>query len=217
MSEKPFPNEIILSFFDTLIYRRDVDLLDGKHWINDVIIGFYNEYLEKYVYSENRADICFVHPDVVFACSVSTDAAASDITKDLRLAEKSYVFLPLNNNEHVDAAGGTHWSLLVYNRLENTFFYLDSWMGHSMKTAKEVAAIMEKALGILERPKFQYLDVPQQANGFDCGMYVICFSEALAASYIKGTPQQLEHITPSFVAEKRKKIRDLIWHLRDIF
>lgn len=38
-----YANEIVLSFFDTLIYRRDLDLLRGKNWINDVLIGYYNE------------------------------------------------------------------------------------------------------------------------------------------------------------------------------
>lgn len=36
-------NEVILSFFDTLLYRRDLDLLKGNHWMNDVLIGFYYE------------------------------------------------------------------------------------------------------------------------------------------------------------------------------
>jgi sentrin-specific protease 8 len=36
-----------LNFHDSCLKLSDVDLLKGPHWLNDQIISFYFEYLEK--------------------------------------------------------------------------------------------------------------------------------------------------------------------------
>ncbi|OQV18377.1 putative Sentrin-specific protease 8 [Hypsibius exemplaris] len=218
ITKSPFyENEVVLSFFDTLIYGRDLELLNGNHWLNDQIIGFYNEYLEKFAYADQRTDIALVHPDVVFAC-LSVDAtSAAEITKDLKLSEKKYVFMPVNNNGNVQEAGGTHWSLLVYHRPENSFFHFDSWSENNLPNARDLAGVMGAALGVSDKPAFaQRRDVPQQHNGFDCGMYVMCFSELLCGQYLEDRAVDLSDVTAEFVARKRRKVYDLIIHLREI-
>ena len=35
--------EVILSFHDSLLRRSDVELLRGRGWLNDRLIGFYFE------------------------------------------------------------------------------------------------------------------------------------------------------------------------------
>jgi hypothetical protein len=37
--------------------------------------------------------------------------------------------MALNDCEKVDSPGGTHWSLLVYRKLEDTFFSLGYFIG----------------------------------------------------------------------------------------
>jgi len=59
----PTSDPIVLSFFDTLVRVSDVDLLKGQHWLNDSLIGFYFEYLQKLKYKE-FAELLFVSPEV---------------------------------------------------------------------------------------------------------------------------------------------------------
>lgn len=57
-------NPIILNFKDTLLHQSDVELLNGPHWLNDNIITFYFEYLEKAAYKSEK-DLLFISPEVV--------------------------------------------------------------------------------------------------------------------------------------------------------
>jgi hypothetical protein len=46
---------------------------------------------------------------------------------DLELGQKQLVLMPINNDMDLEVhEGGTHWALLVYARLTNTFYLLDS-------------------------------------------------------------------------------------------
>ncbi|GAU99380.1 hypothetical protein RvY_10396 [Ramazzottius varieornatus] len=124
--------------------------------------------------------------------------------------------MPINNNSDVAEAGGTHWSLLVYHRTNNTYYHLDSWNEHNRHHAHFTANQMEKVLNAPERPNFESIEVPPQHNGYDCGMYVMCFSELLCHQYLSNSKVDLSSVTPEFVAEKRQKIYDQILHLREI-
>ena len=36
-------DDVVLSFYDSLLRKSDVDLLDGNRWLNDGIVGFVYE------------------------------------------------------------------------------------------------------------------------------------------------------------------------------
>lgn len=42
-------NDVVLSFNDSLVRKSDIDLLDGPHWLNDILIGFCFEYVNLYL------------------------------------------------------------------------------------------------------------------------------------------------------------------------
>jgi len=54
-------NDIVLSYHDYLLRTSDVALLERNDWLNDIIIGFYFEYLNQQ-YSKNR--LLFIGPEV---------------------------------------------------------------------------------------------------------------------------------------------------------
>ena len=59
-------DEVVLSFFDTLIHGRDLELLQSDRvdlWINDVLIGFYNEVSRSSFLSHLFQFFCFVFMD----------------------------------------------------------------------------------------------------------------------------------------------------------
>lgn len=54
---------VILSFHEILLHKSDVDLLDGPYWLNDTVISFYFEYLERVIFN-TATELLFVSPEV---------------------------------------------------------------------------------------------------------------------------------------------------------
>ncbi|KAI9592569.1 hypothetical protein BDF19DRAFT_205456 [Syncephalis fuscata] len=94
------------------------------------------------------------------------------------------VFLPINNHTRLDSSGGSHWSLLVYTRHTDTFYYYDSMNISNLSAARNMAA---KAAIVLNtrRPKFIMMPTPQQDNSYDCGIYVISITELLCKRLLR--------------------------------
>lgn len=130
---------VVLSFHEILLHRSDVDLLDGPHWLNDTIISFYFEYLEKVIFRKTN-DILFVSPEVTQCVKMVTTAEIKTFLEPLGIKNKNYVFFALNDNDSPDVAGGSHWSLLVYSKPESGFFHVDSSSGSNHNVAWEFAS-----------------------------------------------------------------------------
>lgn len=67
--------------------------------------------------------------------------------------------------------------------------------------------------------KIEYIsDAPSQVNSWDCGIYVICFSQAVIEKYLSGSLGDLKeqsvamfaHMNPKYIEEQRCKIRQLL-------
>ncbi len=54
-------------------------------------------------------------------------------------------------------------------------------------------------------------ECPQQENGYDCGLYVLCITEQLCR-HIAGDPAESLHakVTKTTVVNKRKELKSLI-------
>ncbi|EIE19373.1 hypothetical protein COCSUDRAFT_54666 [Coccomyxa subellipsoidea C-169] len=66
----------ILDYHDILLYRSDVDLLKGEFWLNDQIVSFFFEYLQKEKYEHHHELFFFggsltyllLHGSMIQAC-----------------------------------------------------------------------------------------------------------------------------------------------------
>ena len=130
--------------------------------------------------------------------------------------------------------GGTHWSLLLvtvfYARSKTdddtahgaspsstTFWHFDSSAGSNRGAARAVANKIQKVFstwnrddrdaGAASTPQLHECTVPQQSNGYDCGLYMLATAEALAAgltsSFRNGhgpTKKELEQMVQASVA-----------------
>lgn len=130
---------VILSFHDILLHRADVDLLNGPFWLNDTIISFYFEYLEKVVFSKAK-ELLFVSPEVTQCVKMVQTEEIKTFLEPLGVMTKQIVFFALNDNNTPDMAGGSHWSLLVYSKPENSFYHLDSSSGSNHNVAWDFAS-----------------------------------------------------------------------------
>lgn len=116
---------VVLSFHNILLHQSDIDILDGPHWLNDTIISFYFEYLEKKIF-KNAKELLFVSPEVTQCVKMVETDEIKTFLEPLGISKKQFVFFPLNDNDTPDVAGGSHWSLLVYSKPESCFYHYDS-------------------------------------------------------------------------------------------
>ncbi|XP_069696681.1 sentrin-specific protease 8 [Periplaneta americana] len=206
-------NPVVLSFHETLLRKSDIELLDGPHWLNDNIISFYFEYLEKIAYKDEDKFL-FISPDVTQCLKVSPSDDLSVFLDPLQVKNRHFIFLALNDCEKVDSPGGTHWSLMVYSKPEDTFFHFDSSSGSNFKQAWKLASNLFKYLSKYGKGDFQEEDSLQQANGYDCGIHLLCNVDLIAdfcTKYdkVKGCGKVSEY----HVATKRTEVLDLIENL----
>lgn len=172
-------SDVVLSYKDCLLRVSDVDLLRGPHWLNDIIIGFYFEYLEDNLSTSQRQDSLLISPELTQILKFTSRREYGIFLEPLDALSKSFIFFPLNNCKTPNSAGGSHWSLLVFSKPEKMFFHFDSSNGSNGFTAWQLANNLASYL--LKKPKADCEDVdcPSQQNSYDCGLYVLCFADIL--------------------------------------
>lgn len=174
-------DEKILSYNDVVLRQSDLEILSGPYFLNDRIIEFYFSYLSSRNPSE---DILLVPPSIAFWIANCPDTESlRDFLEPLKLPDKKLVIFPVNNNDDVSLAeGGSHWSLLAYEKNANAFVHHDSYLGmnrrHALKLYKSVVGF----IGLDGSAEAKYMELsnsPQQVNGCDCGLYVTAIARAI--------------------------------------
>lgn len=180
-------NEIVLSYFDCLLRASDVELLQGSHWLNDVIIGFYFEYLDETFNKDGRRDFYFISPELTQLLKMTDPDQYIIFLDPFSISECKCILFPLNNCDRKDAAGGTHWSLLIFCKGDKTCYHFDSAKGYNASIASKFAEnVMSCVLDKNEPNKrFVEVDSPQQNNGYDCGVYVLCLADIITNHILK--------------------------------
>ncbi|XP_072516344.1 sentrin-specific protease 8 [Salminus brasiliensis] len=204
---------VVLSYQDSLLRRSDVSLLDGPHWLNDQVIGFAFEYFATERFKSLGDKVCFISPEVTqFIKCASCQEELALFLEPLRLPSRRWVFLAVNDNSN-QTAGGSHWSLLLYQRDTGRFSHYDSQSGGNSLHARRIAAKLETFLAT--KAPFVEEPCPSQQNSYDCGMYVICNAEALCESVrVEGcTRLPAQTITPTYITRKRTEWHSLIQRL----
>jgi sentrin-specific protease 8 len=151
--------------------------------------------------------VLFMNPSTMILLAFIEDPhELAEALSDLQLSKRDLVFIPINNNSDVTQAGGSHWSLLIFERHHNTFYYLDS--AHEMNrlpashTAAKLVPLLHPELvnpkknhsskglfhfgsphvGDDKQTRFHIVNSPQQDNGYDCGVYTIASAELIASA-----------------------------------
>eukprot|EP01125_Pyxidicula_operculata_P013770 TRINITY_DN4569_c0_g1_i1.p1 TRINITY_DN4569_c0_g1~~TRINITY_DN4569_c0_g1_i1.p1 ORF type:complete len:214 (+),score=36.38 TRINITY_DN4569_c0_g1_i1:37-678(+) len=203
----------LLTYQDTTLYVSDLRLICGNNWLNDRVISFYLDYLSDEISNQN---IFFVNPSTVMLMNFTSSEELQSILSSLELDKKDIVFVPVNDNQDITSAGGSHWSSLVYVNETKTFYALDSYddSNHAM-----TMSVFKKLSGILPGT-VKYLSMPKQTNGYDCGMYVLAAAKLLSdnPSLFKNDIKSMnavlsEKITPKNVKDLRMEIVNIISRL----
>jgi hypothetical protein len=140
-------DQIVLTTDDVTVRQSDLDSCEC--WLTDIILSFAYSELERSLHAPTKAQVGLVQASTVFMGNVLEGADLATIVANLKLSTKAFVFLPINNNADPDRArGGSHWSLLVYSRTANEFWYFDSCNNMNQSAAMHVARSFANALHV---------------------------------------------------------------------
>lgn len=207
-------NAVFLSFHDSIIRDSDMGILDTNEWLNDTLISFYFEYLEKEQFAQYKEQVALISPGLTHLIKMEKENVEVFLDP-LSLHNKILVIFPINDCGEDNAAGGSHWTLLFYLRSTNAFTHYDS-QGHS--NANDAKKVMGKTVPFLNtrsQPSFEEALTPQQVDGFNCGIHVICNAEYLCRRHLLGENLRIhEYCSPQMIAGKRRWLKELILTLK---
>lgn len=201
----------IITYHGITLKQSDIDTLRSRQWLNDQIIAFYFQYLESHVYRRYHDTFLFVSPQVTQLLKMieNRDEEAKFLLNPLNPHTKAFIFFPVNDNDH-ERAGGTHWNLLVYSRVDNTFYTFDSNGQHNSYATSKIVDVLRIALNC---PTAHFIFCPssQQKNLYDCGIYVICNVENIIEHIIShGRMNQVRQLSYDCIVGKRSDILRII-------
>ncbi|KAK9072819.1 hypothetical protein SSX86_009254 [Deinandra increscens subsp. villosa] len=214
-------DEKILSYNDVVLRHSDLRILNGPHYLNDRIIEFYFSHLSSSHPSEH---ILLVPPSISFWITNCPDITSlQDFLQPLNLPSKKLIIFPVNNNDDVAAVeGGSHWSLLAFEKTANVFVHHDSYGGMNKNHAKRLYKTVVQYTGGSGTRYMECGCSPQQVTGYDCGLYVLAIAKEICDWFDSDSPknedlwfaQVVERVTPGRVSGFRVEILELITSLR---
>ncbi|KAI9244851.1 hypothetical protein BDA99DRAFT_472460 [Phascolomyces articulosus] len=213
---------MLLHYHDVVIHEHDYETLEDKQWMNDTILAFHQEYLDRNVIPDS-AKILLLRPGMVELIVHIQDVTYISSALPPNLNHYDALFIPVSDSRPHAGFSGSHWSLLVFLKRSHAFYYYDSMGESNIAAARLTARRMIAILGYANQPpRFIHMNTPHQANSADCGAYVIAITDNLVQRMISSsssglTVERLMHIEKSdirAVKNVRKELRKLIQQLR---
>ena len=216
-------NPVVLDFHNCLLRKSDLKLLEHPNWLNDNLINFAFEYFEYNAFDDHADEVAFVGPDTVQFLKLGSEDDIVPCIQSLNLSTKQLIVFAINDSAQ-EQDSGSHWSTLIFKRATGSFQHYDSYASSNKASAKSVAWIVHDHIKSPGAPSmnassanfpFEEMPCPQQANGCDCGMYVVCLTELIANHVLNGKRLSLETVTPKTVKEARSTWKSKILQLKD--
>ena len=179
-----------------------------------------------------QPDLLFLDPSVISYLMHQCDQNDDDFLEQVSslyqawdIPSKSKIFVPINdqfNQSRVAFSrpgGGSHWSLLLWtinNRSEDfgqfgsNFYHFDSSNGYNASAAICVSQKLMKVLHCnVPSAKAEIsatvieCKTPQQNNGYDCGVFLLGFSQVLSSNDLNKnlfSKQEFEHALDKYAS-----------------
>ena len=172
--------------------------------------------LLEYVKSQTDDRIKVVGPSVSYLIQTEYDKRAIEVTKKgVNQKDYDWVIYPINDKDDPDKGdGGTHWSLIVYNKKENVYLYFDPLKGMNIKYAKalHLNLIDASSYGSIDNkgrichyvPPLVEVNCQKQTNGYDCGIFIMVFMATIMKNIVEGREVEDNKDMPYQTDELRK-------------
>lgn len=131
------------------------------------------------------------------------------ILEPLDAQNKSFIFFAINDNSS-DQAGGSHWSLCIFSKPDNTFFHFDSSGYSNHFPCETLVNIMKKCLHC-PKAELKKVDCLQQNNCYDCGIYVLCHADLASKTIMKSKSlAEVKKLQYKTITTKRSELIEII-------
>lgn len=169
--------------------------------------------MEMHLFRAHPEEFLFVSPAVTQLIKIGTDDV-TNFLDPLEVARKSVLFFPVNNEQLTSE--GTHWSLLVYSRNENTFFSFDSAQNSNLnnRSTNQLVKVLKKAFGC-PGAEVVHHSCHQQSNDYNCGICILAYTEKICHHFIKKRAVRDVAVLRPGVTKKRDEILSIILQLND--
>ncbi|PWN33240.1 cysteine proteinase [Meira miltonrushii] len=193
-------DEVIISYGDAAIRPSDLDTLKPDEWINDSIITFIYEVINRHVGKK----VGLWPPSVVELLSNLPDG--QDGVESMLPPMKDFMVLPISDRYGNPDGTGSHWSCLCCT--DGKAIHLDSLSPANNESAKLVFNKLSEVPN-LQANKFTEGECPVQANASDCGLYAILIPYSyFMDDKCKQLEDAVESLTPERVAAFREALYD---------
>ena len=202
---------VVLSFHDVILRESDMKLLTGRNWLNDALIAFYLEYIQQSLFPDQSRVLC-VSPEVTQLLKLGPEFEINIFLDPLEAQRKDFILLPVNDNMSPVSAGGSHWSLLVYSKIEDKWYHYDSQKGSNYRDARSLAQrinrYLEKDAVLVDAA------CTQQDNSYDCGAFVMLNAQHAASAAATGSGLGNNCVPRDQASEMRQNLFELILQLQ---
>lgn len=172
------------------IYPKDIKQTSSNLndlWLNDAHIENYFKSFTEYI-SKFRDDTLLFGPNLSQLFKLGSNLDVLTNLTNLSFDQINIAFFCINNHNDIKNETlrsdwrGSHWSLLVFNRIRQTFFHYDSILGANTKQARKLAKKINPIFHFLER------DTVQQTDSFSCGLHILVNAKSIIDELINDCP-----------------------------
>ncbi|NXW62567.1 SENP2 protease, partial [Eurystomus gularis] len=175
------PEEIMSRAFKLEITREDIHTLNNLCWLNDEIINFYLSLLvdrnKREGYPAVHAFSTFFYPKLL----AGGYSAVRRWTRGVDVFRQDFILVPVHLR--------VHWALVVIDVRKKSIRYYDSLGGKGDKICETVFRYLQEesrekrnvelAISEWTLHSLDSHEIPQQANGSDCGVFLCKYADTI--------------------------------------
>lgn len=181
---------VLSHFGSNTITGADIQTLADSNWLNDEVINNYMDMLIQRGQSKEYPSVYAFNTFFYPKLSSSGYASVKRWTKKVDLFQQDMVLVPL----HLEV----HWALAVIDFRQKTICYYDSMNGRKINILQLMLKYLHEEKLDKKKENFDssgwqtklVQDIPQQRNGYDCGVFACMFAEHLARGVAKDGPKK---------------------------
>ena len=174
----------------SLADRRSLDY--GKRVTCTIISLFMKQAEIHYELEKNK--ILLLQPAMVQFLQLHGREDVKEQKKQLNMENYDWIFFPVSDRKNtMDGDGGSHFSLVIFNKKDRRFLHFDPIKGLNKRSALELMtnlldsdSVTNDENNLYRLPDFEEAFCTKQRNGFDCGPYIIGYMEEAIDIIMKG-------------------------------
>lgn len=139
----------------------------GKSWLFSDSLQYYLEIINDNQLKDTQTYI--INPTTSHAIKECENFES--YLDSYEIKNKNILIIPVSDATSLTASDGIHWSLLVFSRSENQFYYYDFMLTHNLPHACKIKNKISKYLNLEGALPIKTVKVPPQINGYDYGVY----------------------------------------------